>query len=95
LLCVYYQWLNKKLSQNTDLEMFDLVFEAKVLVKFWQREYNQIRSHSSLEYVPIAQESMVPLLVYVSIRLRLAPPNNYVETNLLSGIKTGGRSQIL
>ncbi|MFC1944727.1 integrase core domain-containing protein [Chloroflexota bacterium] len=35
--------------------------EAKILVKQWRREYNQIRPHSSLSYRPPAPEAVIPL----------------------------------
>ena len=50
-------------------EVFDTVFEAKVLVERWRREYNQIRPHSSLGYRPPAPEEIAPLLaIYFFVR---------------------------
>ena len=37
-----------------NLEIFDTMIEAKVLIERWRRHYNQIRPHSSLGYVPPA-----------------------------------------
>ncbi|MBN72079.1 MAG: hypothetical protein CME32_22715 [Gimesia sp.] len=35
-------------------EIFDTLLEAKVLIERWRREYNTIRPHSSLGYLPPA-----------------------------------------
>lgn len=40
-------------------EIFDTLFEAKVLVNRWRREYNTVRPHSSLEYRPPVPEAML------------------------------------
>ena len=36
------------------------LWEAKVLVERWRREYNQIRPHSALAYRPPAPEAKLP-----------------------------------
>ena len=41
-------------------EIFDSLFEAKLLVERWRKEYNQIRPHSSLGYRPPAPETIYP-----------------------------------
>ncbi len=43
-----------------DVELFDTLLEAKVLVERWRREYNTIRPHSSLGYRPPAPEAIHP-----------------------------------
>jgi len=40
-------------------EIFDTILEAKVLVKRWQWEYNNIRPHSALGYRPPAPEAIL------------------------------------
>ena len=55
-------------------EIFDTLFEAKVLVDRWRREYNHIRPHSSLGYKPPAPEAVLPidsLLLFGSAPLHL------------------------
>ena len=42
------------------MEIFDTLFEAKVLIEKWRKEYNQVRPHSSLEYRPLAPEAVCP-----------------------------------
>ena len=37
-------------------EIFDTLLEARVVIEFWRREYNQFRPHSSLGYRPPAPE---------------------------------------
>ena len=40
-----------------DRELFDTLYEARVLVAQWRREYNTVRPHSSLGYRPPAPEA--------------------------------------
>lgn len=42
-------------------EQFDTLYEAKVLVERWRREYNTVRPHSSLNYRPPAPEAIIPV----------------------------------
>lgn len=54
----YIESFNGKLRDELlNLEIFDTLVEAKVLIEGWRREYNTIRPHSSLGYVPPAPES--------------------------------------
>ena len=41
-------------------EIFDTLWEAKVLTERWRKEYNQQRPHSSLGYRPPAPEAFLP-----------------------------------
>jgi putative transposase len=40
-------------------EIFTTLQEAKVLIEQWRREYNQVRSNSSLGYQPPAPEAII------------------------------------
>ena len=42
------------------MEIFDTLFEAKVLIERWRKEYNQVRPHSSSGYGPPAPEAVCP-----------------------------------
>ena len=42
-------------------ELFDTLWEARVLIEQWRREYNTIRPHSSLGYRPPAPEAYAGL----------------------------------
>ena len=53
------EWLN--------CEIFDTMYEARVLIERWRAYYNTIRPHSSLEY-----RSPVPEFKVVDISLRMA-----------------------
>jgi transposase InsO family protein len=56
----YIESFNGKFGDELlDREIFDTVFEAKVLAGRWKREYNTIRPHSSLQYRPPAPEAML------------------------------------
>ena len=39
-------------------EIIDTLLEARVVIEFWRREYNQFRPHSSLGYRPPAPEAI-------------------------------------
>lgn len=43
-----------------DVELFDTLLEAKVLIERWRHEYNTIRPHSALGYRPPAPEARRP-----------------------------------
>jgi len=57
----YIESFNGKLRDELlNLEIFDTLLEAKVLIERWRRDYNTIRPHSSLGYVPPAPEAFFP-----------------------------------
>jgi len=57
----YNESFNGKLRDELlNMEIFDTLFEAKVLIERWRREYNQVRPHSSLGYRPPAPEAIYP-----------------------------------
>jgi len=57
----YVDSFNGKLRDELlNLEIFTTLFEAKVLIENWRREYNEIRPHSSLGYRPPAPRVVVP-----------------------------------
>ena len=59
----YIESFNGKLRDELlNLEIFDTLYEAKVLVERWRWEYNTIRPHSSLGYQPPAPETIMPRL---------------------------------
>jgi putative transposase len=60
----YIESFNGRLRDELlDREIFYTLWEAKVLVARWRKEYNQVRPHSSLGYRPPAPEAIqTPLL---------------------------------
>ena len=57
----YNKSFNGKLRDEVlNMEIFDALFEAKVLIERWRKEYNHIRPHSSLGYKPPAPETIYP-----------------------------------
>jgi len=44
-----------------NLEKFDTLDEAKMLVERWRHIYNRIRPHSALGYRPPAPETIEPM----------------------------------
>jgi len=43
-----------------NVELFNDLREAKVLIERWRKHYNTIRPHTSLGYQPPAPETIVP-----------------------------------
>lgn len=43
-----------------NLEIFDTMLEANVLIERWRRHSNEVRPHSSLNYRPPAPEAISP-----------------------------------
>jgi transposase InsO family protein len=59
----YIESFNGKLRDDLlNVEIFDTLLEAKVLIERWRHEYNTIRPHSSLGYQPQAPEAIQPWL---------------------------------
>jgi len=57
----YIESFNGKLRDEVlNVEIFDTLLEAKVLIERWRQEYNHIRPHSSLGYRPPAPEAILP-----------------------------------
>lgn len=56
----YNESFNGKLRDEVlNVEIFDTLLEAKVLISRWRNEYNHIRPHSSLGYKPPAPETQL------------------------------------
>ena len=55
----YNESFNGKLRDELlNCEIFDTLFEAKVLIERWRKEYNTFRPHSALGYLPPAPETV-------------------------------------
>jgi len=58
----YLESFNGKFRDELlNVEIFDTLLEAKVLIERWRVEYNQVWPHSSLGYRPPAPEAVEPL----------------------------------
>jgi transposase InsO family protein len=58
----YCESFNSKLRDELlNGEIFTTITEAKVIIEQWRREYNEVRPHSSLRYLPPAPESKMAL----------------------------------
>lgn len=67
----YVESFNGRLRDELlNREIFTTLFEAKVLIEGWRREYNEIRPHSSLGYRPPAPKAK--LLAYDLLNTTLA-----------------------
>jgi putative transposase len=59
----FIESFNGKLrDEKLNGEIFYTLKEAQVLIEKWRIEYNTIRPHSSLDYMPPAPETLQPLL---------------------------------
>jgi putative transposase len=57
----YLESFNGKLRDELlNVEIFDTLFEAQVLVERWRKHYNTVRPHSSLGYRPPAPQAIQP-----------------------------------
>jgi putative transposase len=57
----YVESFNGKLrNELLNGEIFTTLFEAKVLIEEWRKEYNHVRPHSALGYRPPAPEAISP-----------------------------------
>jgi len=71
----YNESFNGKLGDELlKREIFYTLGEAKVLVEQWRREYNTIRPHSALGYVPPAPEASRPLPEFLNMPWLQGPP---------------------
>jgi len=58
----YIESFNGKLRDELlNREIFTTLTEAKILIEEWRKEYNQVRPHSALNYLPPAPEVIIPL----------------------------------
>lgn len=54
----YIESFNGKLADELlEREVFDTLYEAKVLIERWRMQYNTVRPHSALGYQPPAPET--------------------------------------
>ena len=57
----YIESFNGKLRDEVlNREIFDTLYEAKVLVERWRNAYNHKRPHSALGYRPPVPEAVLP-----------------------------------
>jgi putative transposase len=58
----YIESFNGKLRDELlNREIFTTLWEAKVLIESWRKEYNEVRPHSSLGYLPPAPRAVLPV----------------------------------
>ncbi|MFC3303913.1 IS3 family transposase [Parvularcula lutaonensis] len=74
----YNESFNGKLRDELlNVELFNDLREAKVLIERWRRHYNTIRPHTALRYQPPAPEAIAPAdLASTMWRLRPDQPSN-------------------
>jgi len=66
----YIESFNGKLRDEClNLERFDTLLEAQVLIERWRLEYNHLRPHSSLGYRPPAPEAIETSWIEIAARL--------------------------
>lgn len=66
----YIESFNGKLRDELlNREIFTTLWEAKVLIEGWRREYNEVRPHSSLGYRPPSPRAILPVYANLSATL--------------------------
>jgi putative transposase len=74
----YIESFNGRLRDELlNREIFTTLWEAKVLIESWRREYNEIRPHSSLGYRPPTPKVILP--VYCNQSRQLGTTLNVVQ----------------
>ena len=90
----YVESFNGKLRDELlNVEVFDTLWEAKVLAERWRREYNQRRPHSASAYRPPAPEAQITQVPGPEF-YTMEWTSNGPRSNLESGLVPGGRSVI-
>lgn len=76
----YVESFNGKLANELlECEVFDTLYEAKVLIERWRVHYNTVRPHSSLGYRPPAPEAR---LIAEADSAALRPPQQWLYTTV-------------
>ena len=79
----YNESFNGKLRDEClNMELFNHLREARIIIEHWRRQYNTIRPHSSLQYKPPAPETVRPAdLAYAMWGLQ--PDRPSIESNIM------------
>ena len=81
----YNESFNGKLRDELlNLEVFDTLVEARVMIEKWRQEYNHIRPHSSLSYRPPAPEALAVNSCLTTFNSRLQPFHTEGERDILT-----------
>ena len=79
----YNESFNGRLRDEClNVELFNNLMEAKVIIEHWRCQYNTIRPHSSLQYKPPAPETVCPADL-ASAMGRLQPDRPSIESNIM------------
>ena len=65
-------------AELLNVELFNDLREAKVLIEQWRKHYNTVRPHTSLGYQPPAPETIVPAGLTSTV-WRLRPDQPSIE----------------
>ena len=79
----YNESFNGKLRDELlNIELFNDLIEAKVLIERWRRHFNTVRPHTSLGYQPPTPEAIVPADLTSTVR-RLWPDQPFISSNAM------------
>ncbi|MEO1476671.1 MAG: IS3 family transposase [Pseudomonadota bacterium] len=79
----YNESFNGRLRDEClNVELFNNLMEAKIVIEHWRRQYNTIRPHSSLRYRPPAPEAVRPADLAPAIWKR-PPDQPFIESDLM------------
>ena len=79
----YNESFNGRLRDEClNVELFNNLIEAKIVIEYWRRQYNTIRPHSALGYRPPAPETLLPY-GRSPAAWNFLPVRPSIETNLM------------
>ena len=79
----YNESFNGRLRDEClNVELFNTLMEAKVIIEHWRHQYNTIRPHASLQYKPPAPETVCPADL-ASAMWRLQPDRPSIERSIM------------
>lgn len=79
----YNESFNGRLRDEClNVELFNNLLEAKLIIEMWRKHYNTVRPHSSLGYRPPAPETILPAYLASAI-YPLQPVRPSIESNLM------------
>lgn len=71
---LFVRTIGKLRDELLNVEIFNSLREAQILIENWRRHYNTIRPHSALGYRPPAPEIIVPApTAWPAVQPRPAP----------------------
>lgn len=79
----YNESFNGRLRDEClNVELFNTLMEAKIIIEQWRKHYNEVRPHTSLGYRPPAPKIIIPADL-ASALWGLQPPRPSLRSTLM------------